>query len=143
MGGTCRAADWYLLVGDETALPAISSIIEQMPVTARGQVFLEVADAAERQHLETPPNLRVDWFYRDGVPAARSTLLHDAVRDVDIPEQQDVSAWVSGESGVVRGIRRHLRQDRGLQANSVLAIGYWKAGMAEPDYHDKYNHDRD
>lgn len=142
-GRPCRAADWYLLVGDETAVPAISSTIEQMPVTARGQVFLEVAGAGERQRIDTPPDLRVDWLYREGVPAGRSTLLHDAVRDVGIPAQQDVSAWVSGESGMVRGIRRHLRQDRGLESNSVLAIGYWKAGMAEPDYHDKYNHDRD
>ncbi|MCX2734021.1 siderophore-interacting protein [Saccharopolyspora sp. NFXS83] len=142
-GRTCREADWYLLVGDETAMPAIASIIEGLPLTARGQVFLEVAGSSDQQHIECPPNVRMTWLHRDGVPAGHSTLLSDAVRDLDIPDSHDVSAWVSGESGIVRGIRRHLRQDRGFDARSVLAIGYWKAGMAETDYHDRYNHDRD
>ncbi|MBK0868146.1 MAG: siderophore-interacting protein [Saccharopolyspora sp.] len=142
-GRTPRAADWYLLIGDETALPAISAIIEGLPLTASGEAFLEVSDSAEQQHIECPPNLNLNWLHRDGVPAGRSTKLGDAVRELDIPPQRDVSAWVSGESGVVRGIRRHLRRDRGLDAASVLAIGYWKAGMVETDYHDQYNHDRD
>lgn len=142
-GKTCRDADWYLLAGDQTALPAISSIVERLPATARGQVFVEVSDAAEQQHIECPPDLGLTWLHRDGVPAGCSTLLGDAVRDVELPPGQDVSAWVSGESTTVRGIRRHLRDDRGLDASSVLAVGYWKYGMAEPDYHDQHNHDRD
>ncbi|GAA2820939.1 siderophore-interacting protein [Saccharopolyspora taberi] len=140
-GRTCRESDWYLLVGDETALPAIAAIVEQLPVTARGQVFVEVADAAEQQHLVCPPDLRLTWLHRDGVPAGSSTLLADAVRAVDVPS--GASAWVAGESSMVRGIRRHLRDERRLDAASVLAVGYWKHGMAEPDYHDKHNHDRD
>ncbi|CAM00631.1 siderophore-interacting protein [Saccharopolyspora erythraea] len=142
-GRTCRAADWYLLVGDETAMPAICAMVERLPVTARGQVFIEVSDAAEQLDIVCPPDLRLTWLHRDGVPAGRSTLLPDAVRELELPGDQDVSAWVSGESTMVRGIRRHLRTDRGLPAQSVLAVGYWKRGMAETEYHDQYNHDRD
>ena len=142
-GKTCPRADWYLLAGDQTALPAIASIIERLPVTARGRAFVEVADAAEQQDIQCPPDLELTWLHRDGIEPGRSTLLDQAVRGVEIPEGQDVSTWVSGESAMVRGIRRHLRNDRGLDASSVLAVGYWKYGMAEPDYHDRYNHDRD
>lgn len=142
-GKTCPPADWHLLVGDETALPAISSMVERLPATASGQVFVEVADPAEQQHIECPSDVRLTWLHRDGVPAGRSTQLADAVRGLEFPGEQSISAWVSGESGIVRGIRRHLRQERGLDARSVLAVGYWKNGMAETDYHDQYNHDRD
>ena len=124
-------------------MPAISSMVERMPVTASGQIFVEVADAAEQQHIECPPGVHLNWLHREGVPAGRSTQLSDAVRDVDIPRGHDVSAWVSGESGIVRNIRRHLREDRGLDRESLLAVGYWKAGMVETEYHDHYNHDRD
>ncbi|WP_433871717.1 siderophore-interacting protein [Saccharopolyspora sp. CA-218241] len=142
-GKSCRTAEWYLLLGDETALPAISAIVEQLPPTACGQVFVELGDSADQQHVECPPDLRWTWLHRGGAPAGRSEQLFDAVRSVDLPDGADVSAWVAGESGVVRGIRKHLRTDRGLDASSVLAIGYWKQGLAETEYHDKYNHDRD
>ncbi|MFC7342282.1 siderophore-interacting protein [Saccharopolyspora griseoalba] len=142
-GKTCREADWYLLVGDETALPAISSIVEGLPPTARGQVLVEVDSAADHQRVPCPPDLSWTWLHRNGAAPGRSRQLHDAVQGLDVPADLDVSAWVAGESGVVRGIRRHLRDERGMDARSVLAIGYWKQGMAETEYHDKHNHDRD
>src|SRR5690606_11638144 len=131
------------LVGDETALPAISAIVEGLPPTARGQVLVEIGDPADQQHVECPPDLQWTWLHRDGVPAGRSRQLVDAVQQLDVPADVDVSAWVAGESSIVRGIRRHLRTDRGMDAGSVLAIGYWKHGLAETEYHDKHNHDRD
>ncbi|MFI0464035.1 siderophore-interacting protein [Saccharopolyspora sp. 5N102] len=142
-GKTCRPADWYLLAGDETALPAISAIVENLPPTARGQVFVEVGDSADQQHVETPLDMRWTWLPREGAVAGRSRRLIDAVQELEMPSDVDVSAWVAGESGIVRGIRQHLRADRGMDAHSVLAIGYWKYGMAETEYHDKHNHDRD
>ncbi|GAA2355120.1 siderophore-interacting protein [Saccharopolyspora halophila] len=142
-GKTCREADYYLLVGDETALPAISSIVEGLPPTARGQVLVEVDSIADQQRVACPPDLSWTWLHRDGVVPGRSRQLHEAVQGLDVPADLDVSAWVAGESGAVRGIRRHLRDERGMDSKSVLAIGYWKYGMAETEYHDKHNHDRD
>lgn len=143
-GKTCRRpAGWYLLAGDETALPAVSSLVEALPDTAQGQVFLEIADESEQQPVDCPPGITWTWLRRDGAAPGHCRALPDAVRAVDIPAGADVSAWVAGESGLVRDMRRHLRGDRGLGADSVLAIGYWKRGMPEPEYHDKYNHDRD
>ncbi|MHA6802723.1 siderophore-interacting protein [Salinifilum ghardaiensis] len=142
-GKTCRPAGWYLLAGDETALPAISALVESLPETARGQVFVEIAGEAEQQPVERPPGVTWTWLHRDGTAPGCSRALPGAVRAADIPADVDVSAWVAGESGLVRDVRRHLRGDRGLDAGSVLAIGYWKRGMPEPEYHDKHNHDRD
>ncbi|MCC5698008.1 siderophore-interacting protein, partial [Klebsiella pneumoniae] len=113
-GKTCRPGDWYLLVGDQTALPAISAIVEKLPVTARGQVFVEVADEAEEQHIECPPDLQWTWLHRNGTPAGQSRQLISAVQSLEIPVETGVSAWVAGESGIVRGIRRHLRNERGV-----------------------------
>jgi len=72
-------ASTLLLVGDETAVPAISAILEQLDPTARGAVFVEVPVSADVQTLEHPEGVSVTWLPRDG--ADRGSALHAAVLD--------------------------------------------------------------
>jgi NADPH-dependent ferric siderophore reductase len=58
--------DWYLLVGDETALPAIGRRLEELPAGARAIVVAEVADAGEEQRFDTRARLETHWLHRDG-----------------------------------------------------------------------------
>ena len=71
------AADWHLLVGDESALPAIGAACERMPAGVPVLALLEVADEAERQPLTGPGALDVTWLYRDG---GRPEQVLDALR---------------------------------------------------------------
>ena len=125
-----RPAGHLLLAGDETALPAISRILDSAPSASRGVALLEVAGAAEEQPLRAPDGVAVRWLHRGTTPPGESTLLVDAVAALDRPEGDDVFAWVAAESAAVRAIRADLRGRWGLGRAQHHAIGYWRRGRA-------------
>src|SRR3712207_4699041 len=92
-------ADWHLLVGDETTLPAIAASLERLPAGARAFAFVEVADASEEQELDVPAGAELTWVHRgDGVAG---TALVAAVLSAPLPEGTP-QAFVHGEAGAVR-----------------------------------------
>lgn len=129
------AAQWYLLAGDMTALPAIAALLEHMPADARGQVFIEVSDAGERQPLRHPDGVRVDWLYRGDTAPCDSTLLLDAVSRLDWPAGADAFAWLAGENSAVLALRDHLRRHHGFTKANLYAVPYWKDTFNEERYH--------
>jgi NADPH-dependent ferric siderophore reductase len=126
------AADWVLLAGDETALPAIGTLVESMPEDARAVVYVEVRDAAEEQRWETAGEVSVHWLHRGDTPAGHSTVLIDTVRAAQFPPGP-VFAWLAGESGAVRALRRHLVEERGLDKRAIDFTGYWRARLSQDD----------
>jgi NADPH-dependent ferric siderophore reductase len=118
-------AEWTLLVGDETGLPAIAATLERLPAGHPTLAFVEVADEACRLELDTSADLTVQWVVRHGDPAGRSRRLEHAVRAAELPAGR-AKVWVAGESLCVRGLREHLRDERGLTIGPMQAIGYWK-----------------
>ncbi|MFT3662978.1 MAG: siderophore-interacting protein [Gordonia sp. (in: high G+C Gram-positive bacteria)] len=133
------AAD-YLIAGDETALPAIGNILENLPADARGTAYVEVCDDSARQELTRPAGVEVKWLSREGAEAGTGTLLVDAV--AAHPLVDGVFAWAAAESAQVLAIRKGLRK-RGVERRSMLVIGYWRRGLTENGYAKKSNHDRD
>ena len=122
-------APTLLLAADETALPAVSRILGEVPQDTRGVALLEVADAAEEQDLTAPDGVEIRWLHRDGTPPGESTLLVDAVAALDRPDG-GVFAWAAAESGAVRAVRADLRGRWGLTRAEHHAIGYWRRGRA-------------
>ncbi|WP_331766428.1 siderophore-interacting protein [Embleya sp. NBC_00896] len=122
-----------LLVGDQAALPAIGSIVESLPADARGDVFVEVTTAADRQDLVTPPGVRVRWLYPDDDGHTKCRLL-SAVQGTDLPADRGY-AWIAGEAGRVRALRRHLVHERGMDRRSIAFMGYWRVGHTEDTAH--------
>ncbi|MFD1859605.1 siderophore-interacting protein [Aeromicrobium camelliae] len=118
-------ADWHLLVGDETALPAIGRWLDEASAGMRARVIVEVPTADDRQEFTTKADAEIDWLVRDDVPAGRSTLLFEAVRDLTMPEGR-VYAWVGGEAMTIAPIRRYLRGELGLPKDDVEVVGYWR-----------------
>jgi NADPH-dependent ferric siderophore reductase len=125
-----EAADWHLLVGDESALPAISAAIEQLAPGARATVLLEVEDESEEQKLSGAGDIDVTWLHRAGGGEARGDRLVAAVEALDFPAG-DTQIFVHGEAGFVFRIRRNLFQDRGLARDRVSLSGYWRVGKNE------------
>jgi len=121
-------ADWHLLAGDESALPAIAAALEAMPAGARVRAFVEVADAAEEQKLETACDAEITWLRRAG--RSNGEALVAAMRECDFPAGQ-VHAFVHGEAAFVKELRGHLRLDRGLPMDRLSISGYWRRGMNE------------
>jgi NADPH-dependent ferric siderophore reductase/SAM-dependent methyltransferase len=132
IGTSIAASDWVLLVGDETALPAIGTLIESLPEGTRAVAYLEVCDAAEEQRFDTRGEVTVHWVYRGEVPAGRSDALVEAVRDAQFPPGS-VFAWLAGESGAVRALRRHLVDERGVNKRSIDFSGYWRPKLTQDD----------
>lgn len=122
-------ADWQLLVGDETALPAIAAAAERLPAGAYARIIVEVAEAAERQTLLSDAKLDVTWISRADTPENGEPLLVTAVREIELPPGHGY-AWVAGEATAVTAVRRHLINDRGLTAEHITFMGYWRRGAS-------------
>jgi NADPH-dependent ferric siderophore reductase len=116
------AAAFHLVVGDETALPAVTTVLAALPIAVPAIAHLEVADAAEEQPL--PGRAIVHWVHRGTRPPGKP--LAEAVRTATLPPGAG-QAWLAGESACVRDLRRHLLDDRGLERRAVYATGYWRA----------------
>lgn len=125
--------DWYLLVADETGLPAVAGILESLPDGTVARVLAEVADESEHQALPSAPTFEVTWLHRHGRPAGTTTLLADAVRDVSWPAGTPY-VWGGGESRAMTSIRNHVRHQLGLPREAVSLVAYWRhtADPTEP-----------
>jgi NADPH-dependent ferric siderophore reductase len=119
--------DWHLLIGDETALPAIGRRLEELPATTRAVVVAEVDDAAAQQTLESPAAVSVVWVHRNGADAGSADRLIEALRALDFPEG-DYFAWAAAEATVARAVRRYLIEERSADKQWVKAAGYWRRG---------------
>ncbi|HEY0733281.1 MAG TPA: siderophore-interacting protein [Herpetosiphonaceae bacterium] len=125
-------ADWFLLAGDDAALPAIATILDALPAGARVRAVLEVVDAREERQLSTAAQLDVTWLHRDGARA--DTALEAALRKLSLPEGNG-RIYVGCEAATMRRIRKHLLEERGLDPASIVTRGYWKQG--ETNYTDR------
>lgn len=127
-------ADWHLLVGDESALPALASALERMPTGAPVRAFVEVADASEEQPLPTPGDAEITWLHRDEASADGTSGLVQAVRALEFPPGQ-VHAFVHGEAGtVMKQLRPHLLKERGVPREWLSISGYWRRGNTEESF---------
>ncbi|WP_414940515.1 siderophore-interacting protein [Amycolatopsis sp. cmx-11-51] len=118
-------ADWHLLAGDESALPAIAASLEAMPAGVPVHAFILVEDVAEEQSLTTKADTRITWLYR-----SKGDDLAAAVRALDWRDGV-VQAFVHGEAGFVRDLRRHLLDDRGMRRDLLSISGYWRFGTTD------------
>lgn len=118
------ATDTHLVIGDESALPAIATVLAALPASSSAEVFVEVADAAEEQPLPTSATARVHWLHRGARPAGAALV--EAVTTAP-PLDGHCQAWLSAEAAAVRDIRAWLIDERGLSRRQVYATGYWRA----------------
>jgi NADPH-dependent ferric siderophore reductase len=122
------AAEWHLLAGDESALPAIAAALEKMPPGARVKAFIEVADASEEQKLETQADAEVVWLHRGSQPIG--SPLVEAVRALEFPSAA-VQVFVHGEANFVKELRGYFRREKQLPMSQMSISGYWRQGMNE------------
>lgn len=132
--GPCRRlnpeADWILVAGDMSALPAIAVNLELLPPSATGHAVLEVLGPEDQvPQLAHPPGVEVSWVHNPE-PARANTLLEEAVRAVPWRPGR-ASVWVAGEYSTARALRQYFRDERHVQAHDLYASCYWKIGDSD------------
>lgn len=121
-------ADWHLLAGDESALPAIAVALERLPADASAEVFLEVAGPEEEVELVRPEGAVVRWLHRGGGRVGEKLV--SAVRGLEFPAGRP-QAFVHGEAGFVKELRGLLRAERAVPREALSISGYWREGQDE------------
>ncbi len=129
--------DWYLFIGDETALPAIGRRLEELRAGVRAFVVAAVTGPEEQQTLGSRATVSATWVHRPLSRAEDPAPLLDAVRALTLPKTGDGYAWAAGESQTAKLLRRHLIDGRGLDKAWVKAAGYWKRGAVS--IHETHN----
>jgi len=112
--------DWHLLVGDETAFPAVARRLEELPAGARAIVILQAADAADRRAFRSAAEVELAWVSTDAALLA-------AVRALALPAG-DGYAWCAGEASCMAALRRELVDIKGHPREAIRAAAYWKRG---------------
>jgi NADPH-dependent ferric siderophore reductase len=125
-------ADWLLLAGDDAAIPGMATIIESLPSGTRAFAFIEVQDAADEQPFTTEGDLITTWLHRGSSEPGHSDALVRAVQAATLPEGNGF-AWIAGEAGTVRRIRRHLVNTHGMLKRQVDFSGYWRLKLTQDD----------
>ena len=121
--------DLVLLWGDETALPAISSILESLPAGQRVRAWLDVRDTGSVRDLLTAADAEITWAV-----AGRSL---DILRRAELPPAERPYVWIAGESGCVKALRRHFVRERGIDRRRVTFVGYWREGLSEEELRER------
>lgn len=119
-------ADWHLLVGDESALPAIAASAEVLPAGRPAHAIVVVDDAGHQLDLASPADLVVTWVHRATDPGNHDLLL-EAVRALTFPDGR-VDVFVHGEAAEVRAVRKHLLGQRGIAGEGTSISPYWRRG---------------
>ncbi|MGA7955489.1 MAG: siderophore-interacting protein, partial [Xanthobacteraceae bacterium] len=119
--------DWHLLIGDETALPAISRRLAELPARTRTVVVVEVDGPDDETALPTAADAAVTWAHRNGVAAGDSDVLAKTLAKLKLPAG-DYYGWVACESLIAKALRRQLIADHGANPKWLRAAGYWRRG---------------
>lgn len=122
--------DWVLLSGDETALPAVAGILSCLPPGTPAKVWLEVQHADDIQDLPTAADADITWLVRDNTTLRRTDFVLGSVGSASLPPGTPY-AWLAGEAGTVKSLRRHLVGERGFDRKAVKFTGYWRLNTTE------------
>jgi NADPH-dependent ferric siderophore reductase len=121
------SAPWHLLVGDESAIPAIASVGEALPPTERAIAVIEVGDASDE--LPMPEPVETHWVLRGTASAGTSDLLAAAVGGLDLPTGTG-HGYLMGETRAMV-ILRSVLEARGLAHDAIFVKGYWNIGRPD------------
>lgn len=118
----------YVLIGDATAIPVLSVILEQLSVGTKGVCIIEVHGPEDEQNLSTRSDVRIIWLHNNN--PQRGSKLTEITKQLILPDDSRF-AYVAAEFKVVKEIRQYLRKELRWDREEVDAYSYWKIGSSE------------
>ncbi|WP_312921230.1 siderophore-interacting protein [Empedobacter brevis] len=122
-------AEWYFLIGDATAIPVISCILEALPADANGIVILETFGKEDELELVKPQNIEIVWLHNKH--PEKGSELAENVKMISVPEGCTKFAYVAAEFATVKELRTYFRKELNWSNTELYAYSYWKSGVAE------------
>ncbi len=119
-----NSADWYVFLGDETAMPAIFGLLEALPSAAHGFAFLELGEEQDRQSVATLAQLALEFRSRNGAASGPNDILARALAGFVFPPGKG-QAITLGETSNIR-VLRHALIERGFDRGQIYSEGYWR-----------------
>ena len=123
--------DWYLLIGDETALPAIGRWVESRRAGVPVKTIAVVGGDANRQDFSTRAAWDATWVSRSGGQIDDAELLLAAVVAYEPLPKGDGYVWIAAEANVARVLRAYVSETLGHPKAWMKASGYWMMGQAD------------
>lgn len=125
-------ADWHLLVGDMTALPAISVNLAELPKDAKGYAVIEIVSEEDKQDLKHPENLQINWIVNSH-PGENPTALLDQVKALEwLPG--DAAVWAACEFSSMKNLRQFFKDEKQIDRHNMYISSYWKHGNSEDEH---------
>ncbi len=115
-------AEWFFMVADMTALPALSAKIRRLPSDAKGYAVIQIESDADKQPLDAPDNMQIIWLTDQSIAQAVPKLAW---------LEGDVSVWCACEFDSMRAMRQYFRNDRQVERDNIYISSYWKQGVTE------------
>ena len=116
-------------------LPAVARMLENLPTEAKGQVFIEVADAGEEQPLRHPAGMALTWLHRGAAAPGSLPLLQDAFATIDWPaDGPSTYLWAAAEHATFKAIRAASRGKLRPERDQNLVVSYWRAGASDEEH---------
>ena len=126
-------ADYWWLAADESAIPAVGTLLEALPGTTTVDVHIEVDGVDDEIELAGPAKTTITWHHRRASDAFGEELAA-AAREAVIPDGARI--WVACEAAAMRDIRRYFSGERGIPVARLVTRGYWRAGEQNHPDHD-------
>lgn len=117
------SADWHLIVGDFSALPALAATIEKLPTNSKGYVLAQVPTVQDQQHIDIPPNMNFQWIVNSDV--SRNELLKH-IQKIDWMDGQP-AIFIASEESQMKAMHGYVKTQPGYTTAKTYASGYWKA----------------
>jgi len=127
-----ESAQWQLLIGDMTALPAISVNLETLPADAKGYVVIEVVSEADIQTLKHPAGIEIKWVI-NAQPGSNEQALLEEVKALEWLSD-DVSIWAACEFSSIKALRRFFKEEKKVEKSNLYISSYWKQGSNEDQH---------
>lgn len=131
-----KVFDWHLMIGDETAIPAIARRLEELPATVKAIVIIKTNTEAARPELSSSCRLDIQWVTEAGLADQGMGAFEAAVRNITLPEGEGY-AWAAGEYSEIKAVRQYLVEGLGLDKSRIRASSYWR--QAAPATHETFN----
>ncbi len=119
--------DWYLLIGDETALPAIGRRVEELRPGVPVTTLVIIDEASEEQIFASSAVWNPLWVYRAGQHVDDAYLFQQALAAFTCPPG-DGYIWIAAEARTARVVRRFVLDNFHHPKEWLKAAGYWSQG---------------